>query len=249
MKVKRRHSGRRRRCREPPEPEAVILDFRPPNPNDRHREHREHDFFQLMGAYYFTLMEALPRYDVNVEVQIGDRIFLLGEKSVVKECSIVFIDYEELSPYAKSKLEELVPEIVKRREKVFVHFFNTAPPINIRFHMLELLPGIGKKTMMKILEERERKPFDSFEDIKKRVRIDPVKVISERILREIRGEERYYLFVNPPPKARRRRDIVVIGILSKLYEEVGGIETPPSGEEGSAQVGEEPVREHRETAS
>ncbi len=245
MRVKRR-GARRRRCREPPEPEAYILDFRPPNPDDRHREHREQDFLQLLGAYYFTLMEALPRYDIDVEMQIGERVPLVGEKAAVKECSIVFIDYEELSPYARSKLEEIIPEVVKSRERVFVHFFNVAPPINIRFHMLELLPGIGKKTMMKILEERARKPFESFEDIKRRVRIDPVKVISERILRELRGDERYYIFVNPPPKARKRRDIVVIGILSKLYEEVGGIETPSSGEEGAARVGKEAVEENRE---
>ncbi|AEM38041.1 protein of unknown function DUF655 [Pyrolobus fumarii 1A] len=226
----------RHRCRKPPERTAYVLDFRPPNPEDRHREHREQDYLQLVGDEYFTLMEALPREDV--EIAVGSRIWLEGENSSVKECSTVLIDYEELSPYARTKLEEIVPEIIKRKERVFVEFFNVAQPINIRFHTLELLPGIGKKTMMKILDEREREPFKSFEDIKRRVHIDPVKVITERIIRELQGEERYYLFVNPPPKARKRRDIVVLNVLKVLYSRVGSGETSASEQESSVRVDE-----------
>ncbi len=230
--------GRRRRCRGPPELTAYVLDFCPPNPEDRHREHRERDFLQLIGDTYFTLMEALPREDA--EIAIGSKVSLLGPNSAIIDCSTVLIGYDDLSSYAKSKLGEVVENIVREKEKVFVEFFNTAPPVNIRFHTLELLPGIGKKTVHKIIEEREREPFKSFEDIKKRVKIDPVKVLVDRILRELKGDERYYLFITPPPWVRRsRRDIVVFNLLEKLYEKVAGGEAAARSEEGAARVDKE----------
>ena len=236
------HRGRRRRCRGPPELTAYVLDFCPPNPEDRHREHRERDFLQLIGDTYFTLMEALPREDA--EIAIGSKISLLGPNSAIVDCSTVLIGYDELSPYARSKLEEVVQNIIREKEKVFVEFFNTAPPVNIRFHTLELLPGIGKKTVHKIIEEREREPFKSFEDIKRRVKIDPVKVLANRIIRELKGEERYYLFVNPPPWVRKtRRDIVVFNLLEKLYEKVAGGEASAGGKESTAGMDKERAEE------
>ncbi len=242
MRGQDQRRGGRRRCRRPPEESAYVLDLCPPNPEDKHREHREREFLQLVGEKYFTLMEALPRSPGSVEV--GSRIELVGPLSVIRECSVYIIEYEDLSPYARTKLEEVIPEILKRNEDVFVEFFNTAGPINIRFHTLELLPGIGKKTLMKILEARSREPFKSFEDIKERVKIDPVKALTERILKELRGEDRYYLFVRPPPWVlRRRRDIVVFDILSKLYAKrrkgVEGGEAALRGEEGATSVDEE----------
>ena len=235
-------AGRKRKCRGPPELTAYVLDFCPPNPEDRHREHREHDFLQLIGDTYFTLMEALPREDA--EIAIGSRVWLLGPNSAIVECSTIIIGYDDLSPYAKSKLEEVVENIVREKEKVFVEFFNTAPPVNIRFHTLELLPGIGKKTAMKIIEEREREPFKSFDDIKRRVKIDPVKVITNRIIRELKGDERYYLFVNPPPWIRRgRRDIVVFNLLEKLYEKVGSSETSTGRTEAATRMDKEGTEE------
>jgi putative nucleotide binding protein len=63
--------------------------------------------------------------------------------------------------------------------------------------MLHLLPGIGKKLMWEILEERNKKPFTSFEDIAQRIKAisHPNKMIIERILEEIRNPDtKYRLF-------------------------------------------------------
>jgi putative nucleotide binding protein len=64
-------------------------------------------------------------------------------------------------------------------------------------HQIELLPGVGKKHMWEILDERKEKPFENFEDIKKRVKLmpDPKKAIIKRILKELQGNEKHRLFV------------------------------------------------------
>jgi len=62
---------------------------------------------------------------------------------------------------------------------------------------LELLPGFGKRMMWSIIEEREKEPIKSFEDLTKRTGLkNPEKYIAKRIEEEISGkEERYFLFV------------------------------------------------------
>jgi putative nucleotide binding protein len=62
-----------------------------------------------------------------------------------------------------------------------------------------LLPGLGKKHMWEIIEARRDEPFKDFEDMKKRVKLmpDPEKLVLKRILNELEGKEKHYLFVEP----------------------------------------------------
>ena len=81
------------------------------------------------------------------------------------------------------------------REKWFVNFFNTARAITPRMHALELVPGIGKKYMWQVINERQRKPFESFEDLQKRTELpNPVKLITKRVMEELEGDSKYRLF-------------------------------------------------------
>jgi len=48
------------------------------------------------------------------------------------------------------------------------------------------------------LDQRERQPFRSFEDLQERVNItDPVKLLARRVLKELSEEEKYLLFTRP----------------------------------------------------
>ena len=108
------------------------------------------------------------------------------------------VGHEELTTAAQKELPFVIQEIVKEKEDKFVDFFNRAQAITTRFHMLELLPGLGKKTMWAILEERKKGPFKSFEDLAKRVSTihHPEKLLAKRIEQEISNPgEKYHLFV------------------------------------------------------
>ena len=78
-----------------------------------------------------------------------------------------------------------------------MNFFNVAEAINTRLHQFELLPGFGKKHTKTILTERDKKPFESLEDLKIRVSNlpDPRRAIEKRIIEEITGKAKYYLFL------------------------------------------------------
>ncbi len=107
------------------------------------------------------------------------------------------IGFSELTTAARAELPHALEEIVKASPERFLRVYNEAPSISRRFHMLELLPGIGKKTMWEVIEERKKKPFASFEDIETRTRLKtPILSIVGRIEKELSGEEeKYRLFV------------------------------------------------------
>jgi len=158
---------------------------------------------QAVGTSFFTLLELVPRE--NVFLNLRQKVYIgSGERKEIKFIK-GRLSYDKLTSTAKAELEGVVEELIKANEKKFVEFFNKAGAISIRKHSLELLPSIGKKHMQSILEEREKKPFESFEDISKRVHLmpNPVRVIQERVLEELKGDVKYYLFTAPPSKRRR----------------------------------------------
>jgi putative nucleotide binding protein len=71
--------------------------------------------------------------------------------------------------------------------------------------MLELLPGIGKKLMWSIIDERKKGDFKSFQDIRERIPSlhDPAKVLAHRIEEELKDDFiKYRLFTTPPRRQK-----------------------------------------------
>ncbi|MDO5848600.1 MAG: DUF655 domain-containing protein [Methanobrevibacter sp.] len=161
---------------------------------------------QAIGADYFTLLELTP-IDDN-EFDIGDTVYIGKDRSKAKARVFSKLDFENLTATSRIELDYAIRDLVLAQEAKFVEFFNTAEPISTRLHKLELIPGIGKKHMWKIIEARKEKPFESFEDISERVPplSDPVGMIVNRIKQELdttvtkKGKNKYHLFTNIPRK-------------------------------------------------
>jgi len=150
---------------------------------------------QAIGLKSFILLQLVPRRGISL--QLKEKVYI-GEGKRDKIYYILGrLPHDKLTETAKLQLEEFVKNIVEERGKQFVDFFNTADAINTRVHQLELLPGFGRKHTKEILKERQKKPFVSFDDIKKRIQNipDPKKAIEKRLLQELIGMERHYLFV------------------------------------------------------
>ena len=178
------------------EEKAVILDFLPNGyPFDTRPMHQKTPIAQGLGKDHFTLLELVPKK--GIFLQPYDEVYI-GEGKREKIHHIIGkLPIERLTATAKSELEFIVKDMVKKNEKQFVDFFNKAQPLTTRMHQLELLPGLGKKHMWEIIEARKEKEFESFADIKKRVKLmpDPEKTIIKRILVELRGEDKHRIFV------------------------------------------------------
>ncbi len=184
------------RAQSPPrkyEEHAYVLDFNSRGKSSTVRG-REGIIVTAIGEDRLTLLEILGI--PNSTFEIGEKIYI-GKDGRTKVLSVLGkMEYEKISSSAQSELPTVVENIVTNNESKFVEYLNKAQPLTPRIHALELIPGIGKTYMKTMLEEREKKKFESYADLQERVGFkEPVKHISERILDEITGESRMNLFV------------------------------------------------------
>lgn len=172
---------------------AIILDFLP---YGYPLEKKMMPMAQAIGDKNCILLQLVPRRGIKLEV--GERVYI-GEGKREKVYYILGkLPENKMTETAREQLSEFIKKKVKKDEKRFIDFFNKAEAINTRLHQFELLPGFGKKHTEAILEERNKKIFESLEDLKNRVSNlpDPKKAIEKRILGEITGKEKYTLFAN-----------------------------------------------------
>lgn len=171
---------------------AIVLDYLP---YGYPLEKKMMPIAQALGAKNFTLLHLIPRRGVKLE--IGEKVYI-GEGKRDKIYYILGrLPGEKLTETAKEQLKDAIEKEIKENEKRFIDFFNNAEAINTRMHQLELLPGFGRKHTEAILSERNKKPFESLEDLKERVGNlpDPRKAIEKRFVEEIVEKQKYYLFI------------------------------------------------------
>lgn len=175
---------------------AIILDFLPYGyPFDKRPMHVKTPIAQALGKDSLVILELVPKkdclFELHEEVYIGE-----GKRDKVHHIS-GRIPMNKLTETAKTELSYVIEELVKKDQTKFIKFFNEAGPMNTRMHQLELLPGIGKRHMKNIVEARDEKLFENFDDLKNRVKLvpDPEKAIVKRIILELEGNEKHYLFI------------------------------------------------------
>ncbi len=183
---------------------AYILDYLPYGRSDDSRPmYQKKPLAQGVGEKHFVLMEMAPKENVAPKSQ--DKVYIgEGDRPVIDHVKRR-ITFNELSHGAQMELPSVIEKIVLTNESRFLSFFNDAYPITTRLHMLELLPGIGKKLMWGIIEEKKKGKFASFKDLVERVKglHAPEKLIAHRVLDELKDENiKYRIFTTPMPPKR-----------------------------------------------
>ena len=186
------------------EDSAYILDYLHYGRSDDSRPiYQKKPLIQAIGEKHFVLMELIPKE--NVVPNVHDKVYIGdGDRPVIDHVKRR-IAYIELTHAAQLELSAVIEKIVLANEERFLAFFNDAYPITTRLHMLELLPGIGKKLMWGIIEEKKKGNFSSFKNLVERVKglHAPEKLIAHRVLNELEDENiKYRVFTTPMPPKR-----------------------------------------------
>jgi putative nucleotide binding protein len=179
------------------ETRAIVIDvLLKGHPDDPRPVFKREPIVQAVGIEQFKLLEFVPK---NVEIRLHENVYIGdGEREKIERVKRR-ISYDELTQTAKMELPFVVEKLVMEREKDFVQFFNKAISISPKLHMLHLLPGIGKKLMWEILEERQKKPFESFSEISQRIKSipHPEKMIIARVMEELQDPDvKYHIFTS-----------------------------------------------------
>ena len=179
---------------------VYVLDYLPKGRGDVPSFKRQPLVYGI-GENQFTLLELIPKKDTTFT--IGERIYVGKDPDKRNKISKIKgrINYEGLTSTAHGEMPYVINDVVHQLEERFVKFFNEASAISTRFHVLELLPGLGKKLMHEILDERKKQPFKSFKEMQERIDFlrSPDKLISKRIELELTDpDQKYRIFVRSP---------------------------------------------------
>jgi putative nucleotide binding protein len=165
--------------------EAIVLDKL-----KREIKFKQTDIVHCIGTSNFSLLEI-----------ITSEPFKYQEKISTEDMVVRRITYNRLAENGKKEIEKSIETIVLENPDKFVNFFNNAKPIGLRRHQLDLLPMIGSKHRMAIIDHiRKKGKFTSFEEITKiEMMPDPIKVIINRVIDELMegAEIKYNLFTMP----------------------------------------------------
>lgn len=148
---------------------------------------------QIIGESYFKLFEVSI---IGESISVGDRVYIGKENRDVVQYIRRTIHYENLTKNSKFWLPFVLGNIVRNQEEIFIKFFNTVGQLPTK-HGLLLLAKVQMRDLDKFLEERQKRPFESYFDIIMRTGIPVIDAITNRIILEIAKKPRYYLFVRP----------------------------------------------------
>lgn len=169
---------------------------------------------QAIGTEKFTLIELIPKHGIDLEIHDNEYIGSGKRDKIYRVKGL--LRFENLTATSRIELEYAIKDIILNQEEKYIKFFNEIGALNTRMHKLELIPGIGKKQMQMILDERKKEPFKSFEDLSERIPLlkDPAAMLAQRVKLELddtqvkKGKKKYYMFTHIPsrhPSNKRNR--------------------------------------------
>ncbi|MHA1521603.1 MAG: DUF655 domain-containing protein [Promethearchaeota archaeon] len=159
--------------------------------------HSWHPICQIVETPSFRLLEVQLNKKFIPELSLQQKIIYQGSENSPLGRVNKILKYDDLTLASITTLQLVLESYVKEHEQNFVEFINSAGPITLKRHSLEILPGVGKKLMWEIINYREKQPFSSFKEIHENVPgFKPVEVIAKRIIEELSDEDqKRFLFV------------------------------------------------------
>jgi predicted nucleic acid-binding OB-fold protein len=124
----------------------------------------------------------------NTNCSAGDRIYVGVDAAKRTDVGDILgmAKMELLSNSAASDLPLIVQLFIEEKATHFIKaFFNIAGPLSLKQHAFELLPGIGKKKALQMVEVRGSGGFTSLEHLNESCAIDAAELLSKRFVAEI----------------------------------------------------------------
>lgn len=131
----------------------------------------------------------LGRYSSkNSDTAVGERIYV-GVDSTKRTAVgdiLGMAKMDRLSNGATSDLPLVTQLFIEENQIHFIKsFFNIAGPLSLKQHAFELLPGIGKKKALQMVEIRGSSGFTSIEQLNESCSIDAAELLAKRFVAEI----------------------------------------------------------------
>ena len=135
----------------------------------------------------------LGRYSSkSPDTAVGERIYVgvdSNKRNAVGEI-LGMAKLDRLSNSASSDLPLIAQMFVEENQAHFIKaFFNIAGPLSLKQHAFELLPGIGKKKALQMVEIRGSSGFSSLDQLDEACSIDSAELLAKRFVAEIQDKD------------------------------------------------------------
>lgn len=176
------------------EPNGLIIelyeDFLPAGVKTKEYSQR-FQVITVVGTEKFSILRIFLKKNLNT-IALGDNVNLDEMKDNFQH--VKKLRSTDWTLTLKDEIIDAIEKIVKLEEVKFVDFFNHAHLITNRLHQLKILPTIGEKRVVQILKIRDQQEFLSYEDIEERIGLNPIEMVTKRVMEELEEEQKYVLF-------------------------------------------------------
>ena len=133
------------------------------------------------------IIRLRPKQNAGLQSS-GVRIYM-GEddsKSEVVQEILGFARIRDLSNRASAELPLVIQQIITDSPEVFIQdFFNRAGNLSLKMHAFELLPGVGNKKAMEMVQKRGRAGWENFATLDEDCAINASELLAKRFVSEI----------------------------------------------------------------
>lgn len=119
---------------------------------------------------------------------VGSRIYMGDDpaKREVVQDILGFARIRDLSNAASTEMPIIIQQIIEDSPSVFIdQFFNRAGNLSRKMHAFELLPGVGNKKALEMVNKRGRSGWENFSQLDADCAINGAELLAKRFVSEI----------------------------------------------------------------
>ena len=108
----------------------------------------------------------------------------LDDQSIIAEVSGL-ARYRNISTHAQNSLAEVITKIILENPEPYLSFYNRAGNLSLKMHAFAILPGIGNKKALEMVDLRGRDGWDDFAKLDADCGINAAELLADRLAKEI----------------------------------------------------------------
>ena len=93
--------------------------------------------------------------------------------------------YRNISTHAQNSLTEVITKIILENPEPYLSFYNRAGNLSLKMHAFAILPGIGNKKALEMVDLRGRDGWDDFAKLDADCGINAAELLADRLAKEI----------------------------------------------------------------
>jgi predicted nucleic acid-binding OB-fold protein len=124
------------------------------------------------------------RPNSSAQIQSAGTILVFDDSPIINNV-LGTILYRNLSSRAQDSLAEVINSIIIDNPEPYLSFYNRAGNLSLKMHAFALLPGIGNKKALEMVDLRGRDGWEEFDKLNADCGIDGAKILADRLAKEI----------------------------------------------------------------